>query len=166
MNISNRSYVLAQECVEKYITKPDLKLVIKKIKKSWNTLQGNFRLAEELFITAKIQEEDIAFSKFAEIRNYLKFRINQLETRIKQYIYLVQGITIALGIDLLVNLLVANPQILMATTILGISLILFTIFATFQIFSSHYLLAQYRLIQTYFDKESIDNWLKKTEISS
>ena len=90
----NQDYSLARECVEKYITKPNLKLVIKKIKKSGNTLWGNFSLAEELFVTAKIREEDIGFSRFAEIRRYLKFRINQLETKIQQYLTLIQGITI------------------------------------------------------------------------
>ncbi len=113
-----------------------------------------------------VYPEDIHFSKFAEIRDYLKFRINKLETIIKRYIYLVQGITIVLGFDLLVNLLATNPQLLLGTTILGISLILIAIVAIFKIFSSHYLLGQYRLIQVYFDREEVDKLLKKTEILS
>ncbi len=63
----NQDYSLAREYVEKYITQPNSRIVIKKIRKYWNILWGNFSLPEELFITTKITEEDIGFSRFAEI---------------------------------------------------------------------------------------------------
>ena len=156
----NQDYSLAKKYVENYITQPNSKIVIKNIRKYWNTLWGDFSLAEELFVTAKITEENIHFSKFAEIRDYLKFRINQLETRIERYIYLVQGITIVLVVGLLVNISVNNPEILMTTRILSVSLFLIIIVAIHKIFSSQYLLGQYRLIQPYFDLESVEKWLK------
>ena len=68
--------------------------------------------------------------------------------------------------DLLVNLLAADPQVVIVSKILGITLIVFTIFAIIKIFSNYYLLSQYRLIQVYFDQEKVDNWLKKHETSS
>ncbi len=156
----NQDYSLAGEYVEKYIIKPNGRIVIKKIRKYWNILWGNFSLAEELFVTAKITEEYIHFSKFAEIRSYLKFRINQLENRIERYIYLVQGITIVLVIGLFINISVDNSEILMGTRILSVGLFLIIIIAISKIFSFQYLLGQYRLIQPYFDQESFEKWLK------
>ncbi len=156
----NQDYSLAGEYVEKYIIKPNGRIVIKKIRKYWNILWGNFSLAEELFVTAKITEEYIHFSKFAEIRSYLKFRINQLENRIERYIYLIQGITIVLVIGLFINISVDNSEILMTTRILSVTLFLIIIIAISKIFSCQYLLGQYRLIQPYFDQESVEKWLK------
>ena len=156
----NQDYSLAKQYIEKYITNPDLKLVGKKIKEFWNILQGKSSRPEELFITAKIEERDIHFTKVVQIRDYLQFKISYLKSRINQYIFLIQGITIFLVIDLLVNLLLNNFSIMMLTTIIASILFLIGIYYTIQIFSSNYLVFQYRLIKTYFEQKEVDNYLE------
>ena len=150
---NNPKSSFARDYVEKYIIKVDRKFLKKKIQIFFKNQSGSFTLAEELYLTAKSQEEieNLTTSETLSIIIYLRNRIKQMQMKSKQY-SLLSKITVGLfTINLLRVFLVSNSTSISMNYVIAFNLMLVFCYLRIQIFAWRYYKLQYTLIQPYFD---------------
>ena len=154
----------ARDYIEKYLVKVDRKFWTRKVRDFLNNLSVSFSLLEQLYATPKNEEaiKNLTASEILEIVIYLRYRIEEIEAKIKQYKVLSKLIGFSYLIYVIACFLTTDFRLTSIdyTLVIG-STILFS-YSLIRTFTFRYYELQYRLIQSYFDNvEEVNKFWSK-----